>query len=65
MIGYKQASKPASQQASKPASQQASEPLLCTVTNTAYARAYNKIFDISKPAYEIFFVSRFAFFDIE
>ena len=33
-----QASKPASQQASKPASQ----PLLCTVTNTAYARAYTK-----------------------
>ena len=36
-------------QASKQASKQA-----CTVTNTAYARAYNKIFDISKPAYEIF-----------
>ena len=36
------------------ASKQASKPLLCTVTNTAYARAYNKIFDISKPAYEFF-----------
>ena len=33
---------------------QASKPLLCTVTNTAHTRAYNKIFDISKPAYEIF-----------
>ena len=29
-------------------------PYLCTVTNTAHTRAYNKIFDISKPAYEIF-----------
>ena len=36
------------------ASKQASKPLLCTVTNIAHARAYNKIFDISKPAYEIF-----------
>ena len=36
------------------ASKQASKPLLCTVTNIAHARAYNKIFDISKPAYEFF-----------
>ena len=35
------------------ASKQASA-FLCSVNNTAYARAYNKIFDISKPAYEIF-----------
>ena len=41
-------------QASKQAIKQASQPLLCTVTNIAHARAYNKIFDISKPAYEIF-----------
>ena len=34
--------------------EQASKPLLCTVTNIAYAPAYNKFFDISKPAYEIF-----------
>ena len=33
---------------------QASKPLLCTVTNTAHTRACNKIFDISKPAYEFF-----------
>ena len=29
-------------------------PFLCTVTNIAYAHAHSKIFDISKPAYEIF-----------
>ena len=39
MIGYKQASKQAS-------------TFLCSVNNTAYARAYNKIFDISKPTHE-------------
>lgn len=27
---------------------------LCSVNNRAHARAYNKIFDISKPAYEFF-----------
>ena len=36
------------------ASKQASKPLLYIVTNIAYAHAYSKIFDISKPAYEIF-----------
>ena len=35
------------------ASKQAST-FLCSVNNRAHARAYNKIFDISKPAYEIF-----------